>query len=195
MMPPSDELRRLWNSDSGSEGAHAAELLRRLERTTRVFNRTIRYRDLRETVAGAVVAAVFLWLASRDRTPLERAAHLWLAACGVWVVYYLWRYVKMSRKPAPDQTLLTYQQALLERFDRQIRLLKSAKYWYVFPFWIGFLFSAVAILVRTGSVAAFGLMVACVSLASAAIWWLNDVAGVRYLRDERRKVEALTEEK
>ena len=192
MTPPSDDLRRLWNSDSGGGRCDTPELLRQLERTTRGFDRTVRYRDLREIAAGVLVAAIFLWLAVHDRTPLERAAHGWLAACGVWIGYYLRRYSKISRKPAPEQTLLSYQQELLERYDRQIRLLKSARYWYILPFWAGLLFSAAASLERNGNLAGFGLMVGWVTLVNAAVWWLNDGVGVRYLQDKRRKLAALT---
>ena len=192
MIPPSDELRHLWTSDSGGGGRLTPELLRQLERTARGFDRTIRFRDLRETAAGALVAAIFLWLAIHDRTALERAAHVWLAACGVWIVYYLRRYSKISRKPDPEQTLLTYQQELLDRYDRQIRLLKGAKYWYILPFWTGLLFSAVALLERTGNLAGFGLMVAWVTLVNATLWWLNEAIGVRYLQDKRRELTALT---
>jgi len=191
MTLPSDELRQLWNSDSGGR-CDTAGLLRQLERTASGFDRTLRYRDLRESAAGAMVAAVFLWFAVHDRSPLERAAHVWLAACGVWIAYYLWRYARASRKPAPEQTLLAYQQALLSRYDRQIRLLRSAKYWYILPFWAGLLFSAAAGLERTSNTTAFWLVAVWVTLGNAVVWWLNGVAGVRYLRNERHKLLALT---
>lgn len=191
-MPPSDELGNLWNSESGGGKCDTPELLRQLERTARGFDRAIRFRDLREIAAGVLGGALFLWLAIHDRTPLERAAHLWLAACGVWIVCYFRRYSKISRKPAPEQTLLTYQQELLERYDRQIQLLKSAKYWYILPFWTGLLFSAIAGLERTGDLARFGLMVALVTLLNATLWWLNEVIGVRCLQNKRRDLSALT---
>ena len=192
MIPATDELRHLWNCDSGGVRCDTPELLRQLERTTRGFDRTIHFRDLREIAGGVLVGVIFLWLAIHDRTPLERAAHLWLAACGVWIVYYVRRYAKISRKPAPEQTLLTYQRELLERYDRQSRLLKNAKYWYILPLWAGLLFSAVAVLERTGSLAIFGLMVVWVTLVNAAVWWLNEVIGVRYLQNKRRELTGLT---
>jgi hypothetical protein len=191
MMPPSDELSSLWNADSGGGKRDLLELLRRVERTARDFDRTIRFRDVRETTGGLMVAAIFVWLAIHDLTWLERAAHLWLSACGVWIVFYFRRYAKVSRKPAPEQTLLTYQRELLERYDRQIRLLKSAKYWYILPFWAGLLFSAVALLERTGNLVSFLLMVAAMTLMNAALWWLNEVMGVRHLQSKRGELSAL----
>jgi hypothetical protein len=122
---------------------------------------------------------------------LEQTASVWLAACGVWIVFYIRRYSKIWRRPAPQQTLLRYQREILGRYDRQVRLLKSAKYWYILPFWVGLLFSAVAGLVRTGDLFRFGLVAGCVTAVNAAIWWLNDGIGVAYLQSRRREMVAL----
>ena len=192
MTPPSDELRELWNSEPGGTRCDPAEVLRQLERAGSGFDRTIRLRDLRESAAGILVAVIFLWLAVHDRTPLESAAHLWLAACGVWIILYLRRYSKISRRPETAQTLLAYQQDLLDRFDRQIRLLRSAKYWYILPFWTGLVFSAAAVLARNGNLKLFCLMVAFATLINAVLWWLNEFAGVRCLKNKRRNLAALT---
>lgn len=194
MRPPSDELTNLWNSEPSQRKCDTAELLRQLERTSHAFDRAIQFRDLRETAAGVLVSAIFLWLALHNRLWLERAAHIWLAVCGAWIAYYFRRYAKISRTPAPEQTLLAYQRELMDRYDRQIRLLKSAKYWYILPLWAGLLLSAFALLQRTGSLAHFGLMVAGVTLVNASLWWLNEVVAVRHLQHRRRALLALTED-
>ncbi len=188
MTPPPDELRHLWNLDSGSGTCGTPELLRGIEQTAIRFDRTVQLRDLRETAGGLLVAAIFVWLAIHDRTWFERAAHGWLATCGVWIVFYIRRYSKISRRPVPEQTLLRYHQDLLDRYDHQIRLLKSAKYWYILPFWVGLVFSAVAGLMRKGDVFRFGLVVVCVTALSAALWWLNEGFGVAYLQNLRRQL-------
>ena len=117
----SDELCHLWNLDSGTAGCGTSGLLHDIEQTAIRFDRTIRFRDLRETLGGVMVAAIFVWLAIHDRTWLERAAHGWLAACGVWIVFYLRRYSKITQRRSPEQTLLSFQQQLLDRYDEQIR--------------------------------------------------------------------------
>lgn len=188
MTPPHDELHHLWNLDSDTGRCGTPELLRDIEQTTIRFDRTIRSRNLRETAGGLMVAAIFVWLAILDRTWLERTAHGWLAACGVWVVFYIRRYSKISRSPAPEQTLLSYQQELLDRYDRQVRLLKSAKYWYILPFWAGLLCSAGAVLARTGNVMRFGLVAVFITALNAALWWLNEGIGVAYLQNRRRQL-------
>jgi hypothetical protein len=191
MTPPSDELRELWNCDAGGSTCGTAELLRHVETVARGFERTIRFRDLRESAAGVLVAAIFVWLAWHDRSALERAAHVWLAACGVWIVYYLRRYSQAARRPAAEQSLVAYQRELLERYDRQIGLLRGAKYWYILPFWAGLVCSAAAVWVRTGNLIGCGMLVAMATAMNAGLWWLNEGVGVRYLRRKRGELIAL----
>ena len=81
-MTSSDELRQLWQSDI-SEAMNQRDLLRELERRMRNFDRTIRWRDLRETVAGLIVTVVYVWFAVGAGTLFERLADLWLAAWGI----------------------------------------------------------------------------------------------------------------
>jgi len=168
-----DELRALWNMDCASNTSHTPELVRDIDGVARRFDRMTRLRDLRETIAGLLVAAVFLWLALHDRTPLERAAHGWLSACGIWIILYLRRYARISRNPSPDLALLDYHQQLLHRYDWQIRLLTSAKYWYILPFLAGLVFSAVASFLRTGDMLRLAIMAAAVTAFNVALWWLN----------------------
>src|ERR1035438_833092 len=107
-MTPTDELRHLWQSDI-NEAIDQRELLRELGRRMRNFDRTIRWRDIRETVAGLIVTVVYLWFAVRAGTTFERVADLWLAAWGVWIAVFLRRYFKLSRRPAPEKTLAVYR--------------------------------------------------------------------------------------
>lgn len=191
MIPPSDELRELWQSDSGTGGIHPSELLRQLEQRTRSFDRTIRFRDLREAAAGLFITVLYLWFAVHAGSTLNRVADVWLSACGVWIVFFLRRYSKISRKPAPEQPLNVYRQELLHRYDRQIRLLKGAKYWYVLPLWLGLLLGAVAYLVDGGDQTGFLLMVVLVTALNAGVWWLNEGPGVRYLQRKRHELASL----
>ena len=191
MIPPSDELRELWQSDIRGGGANDRELLRQLEQRARDFDRVIRRRDFREIAAGVLVAAIFLWLAVRAETMLDRFADVWLAACGLWIIVFLRRYSQLARKPALEQTLAAYSQSLLERYDRQIHLLKNAKYWYILPFWTGLLLSAVAFWLRGGDRLPFVVLVIFVTAVNVAVWWLNEIAGVRHLLRRREEVAAL----
>jgi hypothetical protein len=189
-MTPTDELRQLWQSDI-TEAIDQRELLRELERRSRNFDRTIRWRDFRETAAGLLITVVYLWFAVRAGSTFERVADLWLAACGVWIAVFLYRYSKLSRKPAPEHTLAVYRQELVERYDRQIRLSKSVKYWYILPLWVGLLLNAAAYRVGGGDNIRFLAIVIFVTAVSAGVWWLNEGPGVRYLQRKRQELAAL----
>jgi CubicO group peptidase (beta-lactamase class C family) len=167
-------------------------LLERLEKKTRTFDRQVVLRDLRESLAGALVTVLFLWFAFHAANPVSRLAYLWLAACGVWIIVFLLRYAKVARKPAPEQTLTGYQGALVEKIDRQIRLLKNVKYWYILPLWLGQMLVAVAFLGRPGGWIGFSCLAVFVTAVNGAIWWLNESQGVGWLRRQREELLALT---
>lgn len=119
------------------------------------------------------------------------AADLWLAGCGLWVVFYLKRYSGLSRTPAPDQSLASYRAELLDRYDRQIRLLKTAKYWYVLPFWLGMMLLEFS---RSTHDISFFAGVTFMTGILAVVWWLNEGPGVRHLRRKREELAALVGE-
>lgn len=190
MTQPSDDLRQLWQSDI-SEAINQRELLRELQRRSRNFDRTIRWRDFRETAAGLLITVVYVWFAVRTGSTFERVGDLWLAGCGVWIAVFLYRYSKLSRKPAPEHTLAVYRQELVESYDRQIRLSKSVKYWYILPLWVGLLLNAAAYRVGGGDNIRFLAIVIFVTAVSAGVWWLNEGPGVRYLQRKRQELAAL----
>ena len=133
------------------------------------------------------MAVTFLWFAFSAGHTLDRVADIWLALWGMWVAIFPHRFSRVSPEPVPEQTLTAYRLALLERFDRQIRLLRSAKYWYVLPMWLGMLLHAASGLSR-GSLAG-GLVLACLATVFAAFfWWLNEVKGVQYLEHQRQEL-------
>ena len=49
----------------------------------------IRCATFAEVAAGLLVTVVYLWIALHAGHMLERVADLWLAACGVWIVFFL----------------------------------------------------------------------------------------------------------
>ena len=189
-MTPSDELRQLWQSDI-SQAINQRELLRELERRMRNFDRAIRWRDLRETLGGLIVTGFYLWMAVSAKTLFERSADLAVAAWGIWVAVVLRRFFKLNRKPAPEQTLSAYRHSLVERYDGQIRLAKSVKYWFLLPMWLALLLFDIAYRVDGGNNMKFTLVLIVVSAASVFVWWLNEGPGIRCLERKRRELAAL----
>jgi hypothetical protein len=192
-MTPSDELRELWQSDI-NQAMDQRDLLREVERRIRNFDHASRRRDLVDIGAMLVVIVVYLWLAVGEKTTFERVADLGLAACALWVIFYVRRYAKLSRKPAPEQALGAYRRALLERYDRQIRLWKSAKYWFILPMWLAVLLYDVAYRVSGGKNIKFAMVLIVVTVGYAFAWWLYEGRGVSRLERKRRELAALVGE-
>jgi hypothetical protein len=71
-------------------------------------------------------------------------------ACGLWIIYFLVRYGRSSAPANPEQDFNAYRRALVERYDHQIQLLKSVKYWYLLPLWIGLMLGSTG-MVLSGS--------------------------------------------
>ena len=192
-MTPTDELRQLWQSDI-NEAIDQRELMRELERRTRNFDRMNRRHDFRDIVAMLVVAVVYFWFAVRAGTTFERVADLWLVVFCGWFIFYLRRYAKLSRKPVPEQTLDVYRQALVERYDGQIRLAKSVKYWFILPMWLGQMLYDIAYWVNGGKNIKFVMVTIFVTAVNALVWWLNEGPAVRYLKRRRRELAVLVGE-
>jgi len=191
-MTPSDELRALWQSDI-NEAMNQRDLLRDVERRVRNFDRADRRRNLVDIGAMLVVIVVYLWLAVGEKTTFERMADVCLAACAIWVIFYVRRYAKLSRKPEPEQTLDAYRRALVQRYDRQIRLWKSAKYWFILPMWLAVLLYDVAYRLSGGKNIKFAMVLILVTVGYAFAWWLYEGRGVRCLERKQRELATLIE--
>lgn len=185
-MTPTDELRQLWQSDI-NEAINQRELLLQVKQKQRAFNRRIRGRDLRESIGGLLVTLLFGGFALRGGTATNLVADIWLAGCGLWIVFYLRRYSGLSRTPAPDQSLASYRAELLASYDRQIRLLKTVKYWYILPIWLGLMIHSSALLIDGGHWLPFLGMATLMTVVNAVVWWMNEGPGVRNL--VRRRLE------
>lgn len=156
------------------------------------FDRTIRARNWRECGAAALVAVFFAVGALHAPNALMRAGNLVVAGSGLWIIFYILRYGREAPEPAPDQSLVGFQQALLRKYEHQIRLLRNVKYWYLLPPYAGLLLlsagigSAGAADGRAGWIGWLG--VAIYTAVFAVIWWLNEVRAVGRLQRERARL-------
>jgi hypothetical protein len=82
-----------------------------------------------------------------------------------------------------------YRSALLARFDAQIRLLRSAPYWYLFPLSIWPVWVFAHAWSKNPWRAAVGMVLLVVTFGG--VGWLNVVVGVRFLRGRRARVESM----
>jgi len=191
MNSPTDYLCRLWQSDSGNGPVDTSDLLRELQRRNNSFDRMIRRRDIREIAGGLALTVIYGLMAWKAGTLLFRVSDIWLALCGVWIAYYLHRDSKRSLQPIPDQSLAIYRQSLMERYDGQIRLARTVKYWFLLPLWFGLLLQAVAALPGPRGVFKFSMVMLVATAGCAFVWWLNEGPAVRYLQHKRRELAAL----
>ena len=187
-----DELEQLWKTQPVDPAVKGEEMQKVILKKTEKFDRTIRRRNMRETVAAAVVAIFFTYLAWGQPNGLVRAGSIILVAGALWIIYYMWRHGTELPDPNPDQTLGGYQRALVRKYDHQIRLLRKVKFWYLAPMYVGLLTLSAAMLkdrADRGTLTwADALYPAVYTLVFAAIWWLNEAYGVRKLERLRDQI-------
>lgn len=156
------------------------------------FDRTIKARNWRECLGAAILTPLFAYIAWHSPNTLARAGNLVVSASGLWIAFCMLRYGREAPAPAPDRTLADYRQALLRKYDHQIRLLRNVKYWYLLPPYIGLLLSSAGILEAR---AADGqpswpewIAVAVYTALFASLWWLNEKYGIGKLTRERHRL-------
>jgi hypothetical protein len=91
-----------------------------------------------------------------------------------------------------DRSLADYQQALLRKYDYQIRLLKNVKYWYLLPPYLGLLLGSAGIVTANQAQGLPGwpqlIPLAIYTAMFGGLWWLNEVYAVSALQRERTRL-------
>ena len=186
-----DELQEIWNSQPLRGNVKGEEIMELVQTKIRRFDRTIALRNLRECIAAAIVAVFFVWSAFRMPNAVMKTGSIVVATGAVWIVYYLLRHGQAPATTDPNQDVTGYTRALVERYDRQIRLLKSVRYWYLLPMYVGLLILSAGRLLdaKTGSRGWWGLAEpAVVTAVFAGVWWLNEVVAVGRLLKQRARL-------
>jgi hypothetical protein len=188
-MPDKDELNQLWCGQTTGLHTKGEDMLAIAIGKADRFDHTIKMRNWRECGASALVTAFFAWSAWRSPEALVRAGYLVVAASGLWIVFYILRYGREAPAPTPDQSLAGFQQALLRKYEHQIRLLKNVKFWYLLPVFSGLLLASVGGMVTHAAVGRpvwpEFIAIALYTAVFGFIWWLNEVPTVKKLRRER----------
>jgi len=191
-MSEKDELERLWSSQTAGPPTKGEDMLNIAIRKADQFDRMIRRRNVVECIAAAFVAVFFAIMAVRAPNALARAGNAVVAASGLWIIYYFARHGREARDPAPDQTLAGFQRALLGKYEHQIRLLKSVKYWYLLPPYAGLLLMSAGLILQNRHVARLGwadfILPVTYTAVYAGVWWFNEVAGVGWLMRQRARL-------
>jgi hypothetical protein len=166
---------------------------------TRAFDKRIRVRNTTEYLATAVVVLVFARLAWKAPSAMEQTGLAIVAAGGVWIAFYILRFGTALKQPDPGANLTAYRKSLSENYDRQIRLLRNVKFWYLLPPYVGIL---MAVIGTWWSRAAHGMSfwnapiaICLVTVVFALVWIANEVAGVRYIQRLKRELSCLEEDR
>jgi hypothetical protein len=188
------EFESLWKTQPLQAAVNGEEMLDIIIKKSAAFDRRVAARDRRETLASLVVAVLFGVAAWVQTNPLQRAGSLMAVAAAIWIVFHIRRNrTHVAPDPLPDQSLTSYRQALVSKIDHQIRLLKTAKFWYVLPLYMAVLvIMAGSILERARTrplVWSDATPVVLQTLFFGAVWWLNEVYAVRKLRKARLQLD------
>jgi hypothetical protein len=133
------ELKQLWARQQLASSAAAAdtELVAKMKKKMRKFNRSLFWRDTRELAACVLTAGCFSYEFMRRRSTLETAGSLVIVLSAVFIG---WRLISARRTHPPVQeTAATgdFVRAELAKVSRQTHLLKTVLWWYLLPLFIG----------------------------------------------------------
>ena len=186
------EIRQMWQESSPAVPGDAAQLTRTIAMTVQKFDRRILLRNLREYAAGAVVMGFFLWYVIDPAKAIDPVKRL-LAAAGmvtaVFMMIRLWLGQRGTPPLDPAADVRSYQAALLDRYDRQIRLLLRARWRYVFP---AYLWMVLVNVIGPGQspLRRVGGFLASTAFSGFVVWFIENYQVPR-LRIARKHAESL----
>lgn len=191
-----DILREIWICQEPPTVENPEDVMNFVVGKSRSFHRMIQIRNAVECIAAAIVFVLFVWLAASTADTFTRSGSVMIAISAAWIAFYLMRY-GVAEGVDTSQDLKGYTRALVESYNHQIRLLKSAKYWYLLPAYIGLLTLSAGPLLhhaqRGGVSWADTAYPAIFTVFFIVIWYLNEVVVVGKLRRMRDHVLSMAE--
>jgi len=203
-----DPVCRLWQSTPAGTERDTAQMIKAIQEKARTFQRTIFWRDAREIGAAAVMVPGAVIMAIRARpASLVSAGFLLMAVSCLFIAGWLWRSRRGVSRPAPEDSVAAYGRSLLANYDRQIALLRTAKYWYVLPLYASMLTIYAGVVARSAAqlgrlraqaparwftgVALLAVEFVLLTGVMGFVWWLNERHAVRKLTAERESLEVM----
>ncbi len=188
-MSHDDELKSLWQSNEPpkEESMSTTIVLDDVKRDASRFERTIRFRNLREYVAGAIVAALFGARAVFASSWLERLGSLELVVSAAWIAWTLARHGRSEGALPPTATTREVLGFRRTQMERQIALLSRVPRFYLAPLALGLGLIWISDAMKLGM--SLFLVVYGVGVVALFVFiaWLNQ----RAARKLRRELEAL----
>jgi len=150
------------------------------------FDRRIRRRNAREFVAWVIL---LIW--SVVGMVQGKPSAILLCAAALGVTGYMWWTHRHNRTLDANTDARAYHAALIKRYDDQIALMTSAKYWCALPLYLPVIGVTWARWDADPQRAA--LLFATATVGFVVLWWLNEHFAVRKLRDRRARAAAMFE--
>lgn len=189
-----DELVKIWQSSPNQERVkfEKSRLMIELQSSLDRFHKSIRNRDLTETIAAIMVIPVFAFYTYVIPHALTKIASVLIC---FWAIYVVIR-LRNARKHKPGAMTETYQDYLYKMrnyISVQKTLLDTVLYWYLLPgFALMLLFLAgfigvpgkEAYIIRTGTFAA---------VLGVIVYFLNRRAVKKHILPRLAKVDELIE--
>jgi len=170
-----------------------------VEARAKKFDRRVRARNLREIIASIIGGAVLGWTMLGTHDPWKITGGVVMEIGLAVIIYVLLRYGQAGAEPDPSGTLSDYTRSLLEKYDRQIHLLKTAKYWYLLPMYVGIVIMSAGMVIDSVHAGTLGPKVFIWPIVLTAffgfVWWLNEAYAVERLERCRAKTEEMLQER
>lgn len=183
----SDDLQNLWQHQHTEIFSIALEQVRA---RARKFQRTVRFRNLREYLAAVVVTVVFTAQAIHFADPLRRIGAILVVAGAVYIAWHLHRWGSSKEVPA------NYLEFHRRELERQRDLLSNIWRWYLGPMIPGlFLITLAGLLDKRGAAhTAFVIVftVLCALFFYGVGWWNR--YGARRLQRQIDELDKLTKD-
>lgn len=185
-----DDYRDAWKEEAAParRDPDEEELLASVRERSDAFERKIRRRDLLETLAAVLVAAVFGYEAATAATWLARIGAAVVVASAGFVVWWLRRARTAGPSRDVDRPVADRLRAERERVDVQIRLLESVLWWYLAPLALGMVLFVLGL---ASGPAATAVTLGVIVAGCGVVWWVNRRALRREFRPRRRELTRL----
>lgn len=129
-----EELIKIWQSSPNQERVkfEKSRLMIEMESSMDSLNRKIKYRDMREYIAIAIIIPAFAFSAYAIPFLLTKIASVLIIFYGIFVSIMV-RNAKKHKPGAMSETYLEYLQKTKQYLLVQKRLLDNILYWYILP--------------------------------------------------------------
>ena len=197
-----EDLRNVWQEEPARQpDENVKAILATVRRKARAFDRSIIWRDARETVAAVIVAVAFGWTGVAANNEGASPWLCWIAAViplGVAAFLLVDRRCVRRLRPKSGETVLEEIDGALAEVRHQVWLLRNVLWWYIIPLAAAALLFLFFVVRQTPLPAAARVIVAAVMLVIIAVvnivvWRINRHAVRKHLEPRIEELKRLRE--